>query len=182
MGDIELQIFSDRLKELRTSLHLTQTQFVEGLGITPAALSAYEKNSKNPSIGVAKRIAEKYNVSIDWLCGLSDKKSNTRKISTYTDAINAILELYNANNLNFDIIYHEGFEGVVMACDNKEINDFFIEWVKIRRLYNENVINDEMYHPWLSTKLNTMDKEIANVNNKNKVSFIEILNDYLKDF
>ena len=66
------EIFSQRLRELRASKEKTQAEFVEGLGITASALSSYEKNTKNPSINVVKRIAKKYNVSIDWLCGLSE--------------------------------------------------------------------------------------------------------------
>ena len=37
MGDLELQIFADRLKHLRVSLGLTQSEFVEKLGITASA-------------------------------------------------------------------------------------------------------------------------------------------------
>ena len=58
MGDIELQIFADRLKELRLRRNLTQKDFAEKIGVTAAALSAYENNLKNPSVAVAKRIAD----------------------------------------------------------------------------------------------------------------------------
>ena len=57
MGDTELQVFSDRIKKLRLSLNMTQKKFAEEIGITASALSSYEKNLKNPSIAVAKKIA-----------------------------------------------------------------------------------------------------------------------------
>ena len=60
MNDLDLDIFAQRLKELRTTLGITQKDFASELGITAAALSSYEKNNINPSISVAKRIAEKY--------------------------------------------------------------------------------------------------------------------------
>ena len=93
MGDIELQIFANRLKEFRTENGLTQKEFAEKIGVTAAALSAYENNSKNPSISVAKRIAEAFEISIDWLCGITDKKNSEDKIETYSDFISAILKL-----------------------------------------------------------------------------------------
>lgn len=93
MGDIELQIFADKLKELRLSLGLTQAEFVEKLGITASALSAYEKNQKNPSISIVKKIAEQYNVSIDWLCGLTNKKHVNNIISTVSDIVKLLLQI-----------------------------------------------------------------------------------------
>ncbi|MFG6377487.1 MAG: helix-turn-helix domain-containing protein [Lachnospiraceae bacterium] len=180
MGDINLQIFAERLKELRTSLNLTQVQFVEGLGITPAALSAYEKNNINPSISIAQRIAEKYNVSIDWLCGLSDKKNNNKEISTCADVIDIILKLYDIMNLNLDIVYCEDMSGIAMILNNKQINDFLLEWIKVRKLYNEKIINDDMYFPWLSNKLNSLNIEILNQKSEGTENLIDFLTDYLE--
>lgn len=160
MGDIELQIFSDRLKELRTSLGLTQAQFVEELEITASALSAYEKNQKNPSISVAKRIAEKFHVSIDWLCGLSDKKESDLQPKNYTDTINLLFCLLNTEKLKFEIIKFEDTEAVLFGFDNKKINDFFRDWLKIKKLYDEKVIDKSMYEPWLKSKSNELNCEI----------------------
>lgn len=160
MGDIELQIFSDRLKELRTSLGLTQAQFVEELEITASALSAYEKNQKNPSISVAKRIAEKFHVSIDWLCGLSDKKESDLQPKNYTDTINLLFCLLNTEKLKFEIIKFEDTEAVLFGFDNKKINDFFRDWLKIKKLYDEKVIDKSMYEPWLKSKSDELNCEI----------------------
>ena len=93
MGDIELEIFSQRLRELRLSLEMTQKEFAKELGITASALSSYEKNNINPSISIAKRIAEKYHVSIDWLCGLSDKKDLKHPFQTYGDIVSVLFDI-----------------------------------------------------------------------------------------
>ena len=60
------------------------------IGISSATLSAYETGVKNPSLAVLKNIAETCNVSIDWLCGLSDKESFSDNIKTYSDIIKII--------------------------------------------------------------------------------------------
>ena len=93
MGDMELQVFSDRIKKLRLSLDMTQKKFAEEIGITASALSSYEKNLKNPSIAVAKKIAETFRVSIDWLCGLSDKMKNGNEPETYADVIDLLVKI-----------------------------------------------------------------------------------------
>lgn len=147
MGDIELQTFSDRLKELRTSLNLTQVQFVEDLGITAAALSAYEKNQKNPSISVAKRIAEEYNVSLDWLCGLSDKKNST---TTYSDIIKCCL---NYQNPTFQL-------SNILESFNKNITEFQHKLGHMKTLLNEKTIDNDLYDLWLEKEIDKYNKPI----------------------
>ena len=48
MGDIELQIFANRLKEFRTENGLTQKEFAEKIGVTAAALSCLLYTSPSP--------------------------------------------------------------------------------------------------------------------------------------
>lgn len=146
MGDMELQVFADRLKELRISLELTQAQFVDDLGITASALSAYEKNLKNPSISVAKRIAEKYHVSIDWLCGLSEKKYNTKPV-TYADAIELLADTWDA--LKFRVI-GDNPHYIVFYDDVMEY--FLNDWSKMLDLYHEGTIDKKLYKLWLTEK------------------------------
>lgn len=151
MGDIELQIFSDRLKKLRTELKLTQAQFVEGLGITSAALSAYEKNLKNPSISVAKRIAEKYQVSIDWLCGLSDNQHTTDNyIWTYSDIIKLCRDIENPTS---------AIDKITRNFINK-MQKFISESEHMEKLKQDNLIDQELYDLWVEKELKKYDSPI----------------------
>lgn len=144
MGDLELQIFSDRLKELRNEKGLTQAQFVDGLGITASALSAYEKNLKNPSISVAKRIAEKYNVSIDWLCGLCDEKEqNMSNIKTYSDIIKIWISIERPLS---------ALENVVKSFEIK-MHTFLDEARHMEKLKKDGLIDDELYTLWIEKSL-----------------------------
>ena len=163
MGDLELQAFSDRLKELRLSLGLTQTQFVEELGITAAALSAYEKNQKNPSISVAKRIAEKYHISIDWLCGLTDKKNYNEDINNYADMFQLIIKLCEIPDGGWLMSYEDNdtlissFNTIPSIAKLSNTDDivieFFRDWEQMYKLYKNNTINQHLYNLWLSDKL-----------------------------
>lgn len=151
MGDIELQVFADRLKELRNKLGLTQAQFVEELGITASALSAYEKNTKNPSIIVAKKIAEKYNVSLDWLCGLSDEKSKETKIMTYSDIINICNTYKNPSKL-MDKFLSEM---------QKNLVEYLRESEHMCKLIKDGLIDNELYDLWLEKTIKKYDKPIV---------------------
>ena len=159
MGDMELQLFADRLRELRTKKNLTQAQFVDGLGITASALSAYEKNLKNPSISVAKRIADKYHVSIDWLCGLSDKTNDEDAIKTYADLIKTLLNIQSLDlvpmsfalrafdKYNSSTEKYETWAGLLI--DDEKIYHIMQDILKMQNVLNDGTINHDIYNTWL---------------------------------
>ncbi len=69
-GKRKKNIFGKRLKILRESvLGKTQKELSELLGIPQPTLSSYENGRNIPTIDVAIHIAEKCNISLDWLCG-----------------------------------------------------------------------------------------------------------------
>lgn len=181
MGDLELQDFANRLKQLRTKLGLTQKEFSDKIKITASALSAYETNTKNPSIAVAKRISESFGVSIDWLCGLSDKMSNENSIKTYSDAIRLLLDLQSISNLNVEFIDTQYLTIVLMGFDNEIINKFLQDWIKIKRLYDDGTISKDMFDPWLKTKLEELDKDIELSHTGYLDELIGNFNDFLKE-
>ena len=115
------QTISERLKELRQSLNLTQREMAKDLNITAAALSKYESQIANPSINVLISIAKKYNVSVDWLLGLSDNYS-TNKLKTYADILQNIFQLATSlNNLEFD------FDGISIDGYEDEDGEFLTD-------------------------------------------------------
>ena len=66
-------MFGDRLKELRKSRHLTQKQLADIIGVERSSLCKYEgKYNVQPSDDVIIRIAEYFDVSIDYLMGKTD--------------------------------------------------------------------------------------------------------------
>lgn len=67
-------MFGDRLKELRESKHLKQSDLAKELGIGRTTLSNYELNNREPDFNILKKIANYFNVSTDYLLGNSTKK------------------------------------------------------------------------------------------------------------
>lgn len=55
----------DRIRQIRGSQ--SQASFAESLGIAQRTLAHYEKNNRTPNTEFAVSLAQKYNVSFDWL-------------------------------------------------------------------------------------------------------------------
>jgi transcriptional regulator with XRE-family HTH domain len=65
-------MFSKRLKEVRKSLKLTQEEAAKKLGIARTTYSGYETGNAEPDNEILQKIADLYNVSVDFLFGRTD--------------------------------------------------------------------------------------------------------------
>ena len=66
--------FSERLKELRRQVGLTQVEVAEKLGISQPAYASWERCVKKPTHENLVKIAQIFNVSVDYLVGNSEDK------------------------------------------------------------------------------------------------------------
>ena len=74
-------LFAKRIKMCRENAGIKQFELAKMADITPATLSAYElftsdsidSKGKKPSLHNAIELAKALNISLDWLCGLSDE-------------------------------------------------------------------------------------------------------------
>lgn len=162
MGDFELQIFADRLKEIRMQKKMTQKDFAEKIGVTAAALSAYENNVKNPSVSVAKKIGEKFGVSIDWLCGLSDSQCRDREFKTYKDIVDVLFEIDEYVGIVFwnD---SDNAEELTFSFEDFILNMFMKEWMQATNVRDNTTLSKEitktMYDSWKKAKLEELMKK-----------------------
>lgn len=70
------KFFSERLKQARKNAGKSQIEVEIETGINRASLSRYETGEREPSLENIGKLAEYYNVSIDWLFGnVVQKKS-----------------------------------------------------------------------------------------------------------
>lgn len=146
-------MLSQRLRALRSEMKMTQKEFAEKIGFTQATLSAYENNQKKPSLDIVMEIAKKCNVSIDWLCGLSDRTRNDNYAETYGDVIQILADAWDA--VRFRII---GGNPYYIAPYDDVLEFFFKDWSKILDLYYEGTIDRKLYDLWLTDKRNIYGK------------------------
>lgn len=67
-----IETFAKRLRELRTGAHASRTEMAEKIGIPLSSLGNYERGEKTPGIDVLYKLCEFYDVTADFLLGLSD--------------------------------------------------------------------------------------------------------------
>lgn len=163
MGNKEM--FATRLREARTQMKKTQKEFADMVESTAATISAYENATKNPSLEIVINIAEKCNVSIDWLCGLSEKKNNSDKIETYADMFQLIIKLTSfgdwdiifEDNSIFDDINRTGINYACLRNYDDTIVNLFKDWEQMKNLYDKGTIDKHLYDLWLLDKLKQFD-------------------------
>mgnify|MGYP005845280873 CR=1 FL=1 len=70
---MEVYDFGLRLKKLRESKKLSQTEVAARLNVVPSTISGYESNTITPSLEQFARLAIMYNTSLDYMMGLDDR-------------------------------------------------------------------------------------------------------------
>ena len=90
-------MFSKRLKHLRENAGWTQKQLAKKLNLTQSTIAYYENDRKKPTLENAKVIAELFDISLDYLFGISNKNiliaQEDKK--SYSAADNLIEEINN---------------------------------------------------------------------------------------
>lgn len=161
MGNFD--ILAQRLKTLRADMSMTQKEFSEKVGFTQATLSAYENGQKKPSLDIIMDIAKHCNVSIDWLCGLSDRMKNGNEPETYADVIDLLYKIEKS------IHFRVGKEKIIIS--DSVLQYFLEDWSKTLPLYRDGTIDEKLYKLWIDDKL----REYENVRIGNKDDIEEFL-------
>ena len=139
------QILANRLKELRESMNLTQSQFGDLINVAQTTLSSYENGSKTPNIDTLYNIAIKCNISIDWLCGLSDIHK-TKDFSSYSDIFNLIVNICKSIHIDIEEYHYSQDEyDMSLIVKNPILNEFLTKWSKVKAIYDDKTIDADTY-------------------------------------
>ena len=88
-----LEILSERLKKCRAEKGLTQWEVAVYCDITEKTYQNYELMTREPKLEILVRIADCFDVSLDYLTGRTDIKNNFKKLKgvSYRPRENAFL-------------------------------------------------------------------------------------------
>jgi len=75
-----MSTLGERLKLIRKENNLTQEELGKIFGLTKYSISLYENNKTSPSDDFKTKLASYFNVSVDWLLGLTDEKLPADKL------------------------------------------------------------------------------------------------------
>lgn len=134
-ADKKDNIFGERFKALRNAMGKTQKEFSEFLGIPQPTLSAYESGRNKPTIDVVIAIANKCNVSIDWLCGRDDSSY----LESLPDLLRFFFELYESKEFCCKTEIHDRVD----IEDGTETDDKDRNWIKLTFYHNEQMKNPQ---------------------------------------
>lgn len=132
-----LAVFTERFTLLRGDM--TQTQFADMLGLSRPTVSLYESGERIPDAVTLRIIAEKCNVSADYLLGLREDPTTDRDVqfvSDYTglpgDAIEKLHSFAHWRKDKYGARYLENFGRFVMV-----FYDSFLDTLENLRDYSE---------------------------------------------
>lgn len=72
MKTYSMQLFGERLKELRIQKGLGQNKLAELLGLSNSSISYWENGKQEPNASALFKLADYFSVSVDYLLGLED--------------------------------------------------------------------------------------------------------------
>jgi len=88
--------FAERMIELRKERNLKKAKAAREMGLSRSTITLYENGERtNPTSDILQKIADYYNVSIDYLTG----KSNIRERLTANELVEIFRQLKDENKL-----------------------------------------------------------------------------------
>lgn len=76
-------MISNRLKLLRTKRNITQAHFAKILGVARTTYAMYEQGQREPDFKTLIKIADYFDVTLDYLLGREEKKTEPIKESLF---------------------------------------------------------------------------------------------------
>lgn len=140
---LDNEVIRSRLKE---TFGAEQQEIIAGrLNVTQGTVSKVLTGNQTLTLEMAYHIAQQYGVSVDWLLGLSNKKSITNSEGSYTAAVEAIhaLDCHGAASVELP----EKSGKAIVTCDDPLLK-YLLR--KCNALYKA---DQEMFKNWRETKL-----------------------------
>lgn len=78
-----MSTLANRIKQLRQEEGLTQAEFGDRFGIVKSTVSLYESGKSSPNDQIKSKICDYYNISMDYLLGLSNEKEKPPFLSVH---------------------------------------------------------------------------------------------------
>ena len=111
MYNLHEVISMNRIRELREEKHITQIRLSIDLEVSQETISAYEKGKYFPSVKSLIKLANIFDVSIDYLLGTSDIRMpiNTNDLKSYEKKLLLLTQSMDEIGREKLISYAEGY-------------------------------------------------------------------------
>ena len=92
--------FGEKVVQIRKRLKMSQEDLAKKIGTSAPVVGRYERNEIRPSIGVAAKIADALDVTIDFLAGRAEEAIGDKKI------MRRIQDIENLSEEDKERLYH----------------------------------------------------------------------------
>ena len=159
-NELNMAVFSKRLKEARTEKNMTQKELSEKSGVSTVMISAYERNNtnsgKNPALNNIYAIATVLGVSIDWLCGINTEQENNEKINT-TTLLKSFINILDTLKYYVEELPNKGVDGKSKHYDNlisiylvknennkEKIGNFVDDYLEVKKIIDNGALPNDI--------------------------------------
>lgn len=109
-----------KLRDLRESKNITQTELAKNLNMTQGAYTRYENNARQPDYETLKKIANYFNVSIDYLLSNENDKTVEQEAILLKNEMDKMgIDLTNKKNFNMLVKFVENNKDLLVAMSEK---------------------------------------------------------------
>ena len=128
-----MALFGERMKNLRLEKNITLEKMAEDLNTTKSTLSRYENNKREPKMHLLEKLADYFEVSVDYLLGRSEEPLPADKIKEAISEESESIKIWDklkdreelqimfkrTENLSKDTIKH--IIEIIKTFENREI-------------------------------------------------------------
>ena len=157
---------SVNLRDVLVKKKIKQVDLSEITGIKPQNISSYIRGNSTPDLATVVLIADRLNVSLDWLLGRGELTA--REDRTLSEQLEDFVNI--ADNLNARLERAEGsggygpdlvgmyFDRAVSGCAPIpfQIESFIDAWSSYRALYEQEKISKQDYNTLIRSRLDKM--------------------------
>lgn len=115
--------FHERLKSLRQSKKVTQDEFAKLVGISRSAIGMYESGKRRPDYETLEKLADFFNVDMDYLLGKSDTNTDIFKLKNIVPIERRMVPIIGQIAAGKPILADEHIEAF-LPCDTGVHADF----------------------------------------------------------
>lgn len=90
-----LHMIGNQIKKLRQENKLLQKELAEELNLTQQTISSYESNKREPDSETLQKIAQYFDVSVDYLLGISKERTPADKIKEALSSDPELLDFWD---------------------------------------------------------------------------------------
>jgi len=135
-----MSTIGERLKNARELNHLTQSRVYKDTGIHNKTLSGYERNLSEPDLDTFKKLAEYYDVDVNYLMGITDDPKHRIKVILGSfnniDESLSILDFLESYDKRSEIIFMRRF--LKLSSESQRDLIDYLELLELRDLQKNN--------------------------------------------